>query len=310
MKTLVLIASLFTAAVATAQTAKMAGVINYRVVRSTFSTSHVFNPGKGTLTMDYSKSTVTLNVEETNQCPKGMMCALVMRPNLNVKLPIVSIKTDSCGIRHILAKIDQRPVDGALTQLTVVDPAQMTCKTFVAVETEATYTTQYVNRMNGNDEITESKMILARMMQPLNDNSEVLETSLAPAILIKMVQNAGFSPNPGSRTLYVDVTGRIINVNHTFRDNKTTTTNLGQMSAAALKNLSDKVAAIHAHATLVDEKAGEPMCTDAPSSDVVVTVNNQDVSIHRHAGCHEFSLENNEDYALTALMEGLQTLAR
>ena len=312
MKTLLLIASLLVGAVSSAQVTLVnptKGVLNFKVVNATYSKAHVFNAGEGSVTVDFDKSLVTLNVVEIHQpCPKGMMCTMDIRAPLHVELPVVSVKADSCGVKTIVARQDMRPVDGALEQITVTDPSHMTCQTLVAVVPQATYTTQYFDRRNGKNVTDESDMNLDYVMHL--DSNQVLETSLAPSILIKSVQNAGFSPDPSTKTLYVDITGRVILNVKSYRTNQVTVANLAQLSNEALQNLTAKVNALSLDLKLVDLSEGQPMCMDAPSTEVIATVQNRDLTIHRQAGCHVFTTQDYSAEELSDLLSGFEALVK
>lgn len=307
MKALLLVTSLILAVAAEARVQAM-DVLQFDIKSADFSTSHIRNAGPGSLTLDYKNSTVKLFVAQNHMpCPAGMMCAAVMPAPLMVELPIVSITKDSCGIKHVVASRDSRPVDGALQQITVSDPTSgMTCMTLVAVEPQATYETRYFNRMNGSEIVNKSEMTLSLIVK----QDANLETSLAPAILIKLQQNTGFAPVPFTKTLYVDVTGRVISSTQNFRSDKAVVVNIATLSAEALKNLNELVSGIEVNAELVDANQGEPMCMDAPTTEVSIVVNAKDVVVNRLAGCHKFSVQDYRAERLTQLMEGLANLQK
>ncbi len=182
--------------------------------------------------------------------------------------------------------------------------------TFVAVSPEATYTTSYFDRRNGQEVTNESRMVLAQVFKKSNAvEGDMLETSLAPAILVKYVVGSGFTPNPTLQTLYVDVTGRVLNNVKSYRTNKSTTTEVAVLSAEALKSLKAKVAAVPADAKLIDLQDGQPMCTDAPSASVIASVKNQDVTVYQRSGCHDFAVESSVATELKEIMLGLANLA-
>lgn len=151
----------FTAALLVSATSFAAtGIHNYVVTEATFAPSHVTNPGHAAVTLNYDNGTVKMVVERLAPCSAAGFCAPVMLSPLIVELKIASIETDSCGIHRVIAKEDMRPVDGALEQITVIDPSELTCQTFVAVLPEATYLTSFVDRLHGTDVTDTSKMIL------------------------------------------------------------------------------------------------------------------------------------------------------
>ncbi len=312
MKKLLLAITMLIGAVSSADTEmlKAQGLLQFKVEKANFSVGHVRNPGGAELTLNYDQAQVKLFVAELNQCPPNRMCAMVLRRPLMVELPILSVKTDSCGIRHVVAAQDSRPVDGILQQITILDPSQMTCKTFVAVKATATYKTAFYDRLNAKSVVEESKMELSLQPMALQSAEEnLLETSMAPPILVKYVQNSGFSPRPTTRTLYVDVTGNVISSVQELRSGTATKTVLAQLSAAALKSLNKKIATVSVDVKLVDENANEPMCTDAPSSVVSVMVKGKEVAVHQYAGCHTFDIQTGYSSQLYSLMLGFSLLA-
>jgi hypothetical protein len=298
MKKLLLIAGLFLAST-TYAASNFTGTVELNVVNATYAPAHAMNPGKGSLTLNYDKHTVRLMVVRNgNPCPAGMLCTLEMPAPLIVELPITSIDVDSCGIKHVVARKDLRPVDGALEQITVSDStSKLTCLTFVQGVPEATYETRYFNRRTGQEVVDQSKMVLALK------NAD----SLAPAILVKLEQNSGFAPQASALTLYIDVTGRV--VANVRKSGKTTSTILAQLSNPSLQNIKDLVAGVSTLKTeLVDQDPNAPMCMDAPVISVSVVVNGQDKVIRRLENCHTSSLEDYRAYRLSELISGLQTL--
>ncbi len=305
MKSLLLLVSLVLGTVAQANVQRE-GVINFNVVKAEYAKSHVRSAGHATVSVDYKNSTVTLFVEERHiPCAPNMMCAAVMPAPIEIELPIVKVETDSCGVKHVVAKRDLRPVDGALQVLKVVDPTlNNTC--LISEEASATYESRFYSRMTSQEIVALSKLTLAL------DTLESLETSLAPAILVKLVEHPGFVPVPALKTVYVDVTGRVISTVQVYRNGLSApkVTVLAQLTAEALKNLKEVTGAIKADAKLVDLNEGEPMCTDAPSTEVAVVINGKDVVVHNTSGCHEFSIQDYRAQMLKQLMEGFQNLTK
>lgn len=140
---------------------KAQGVLEYKVTQARYASVHVQNASRASLVLNYDKSEVFLNIEVAFHCPDGRICAQVMPVSIQVALPIISIKTDNCGIRTVTAQLDRRASDGDLQQIKISDPSEMTCRTFVAVQPKATYTTIYVDRFDGNTITDQSTMLLA-----------------------------------------------------------------------------------------------------------------------------------------------------
>jgi hypothetical protein len=159
MKALLMIATLFTVTTATATSLMPApNYLEFSVVKANYSPSHVTNPGHATVTVDLNQDKVTLQIEQTNNCPPNAMCILSMPVPVIVELPIVQVSYDRCGVRTIVAKKDSRPVDGALEVITVKDVSYNVCN--VNFSPSASYRTEYFNRMGGKDIKLVSRMVL------------------------------------------------------------------------------------------------------------------------------------------------------
>lgn len=235
------------------------GTLQYKVTSGDYSPAHLANPGAGTLTVDYVASKVTLQVEDKPACKPGMACPQYIRI-FKVELPITAIETDGCGIDHITASHDQRPVDGSLKKITVSDTRNMTCR-MLAFPT-AEYETKYFDRMGGKEVTNISKMKL----------QEFSRTETAP-ILIRFRRDAGFSPKPSTLTVIVDSEGKVVStVQYYSAGGKVVTSDLAQLSAASLKKVNSQIASISLDAKLVDEQEGRPKCQDAPSSSINLTL--------------------------------------
>jgi hypothetical protein len=301
MKKLLLIASLVLGTVAQARVQVATGVVQFNIEKAEFAPAHASNPGNGTVTVNYDKGTVNLFVVRQSTCPAGMMCALAMPAPIIVELPITTVSVDSCGVKHVVASKDMRPVDGALEKLSVTDASAMkNCMTFVQVVSNATYETRFYSRENGQEIVAQSTMTLA-----------LKNSSLAPAILVRLDQNSGFAPVPSSKTLYIDVTGRVLLTVKQFNNSEAATVNLAQLSQEALVNLKALVTGLASQkGKLVDLNNGEPMCMDAPSSSLSVSANGKNMVVRRLEGCHTISLQDYRAEQLSQLMEGLESLAK
>jgi hypothetical protein len=131
---------------------KFKGVREFQIKNARFAPNHVQNPQGGTLTVDYTKLTVKLEIRRgMPPCPAGMACIQMIPSPLIVELPLTSIEEDSCGIHHVTAQRDARPVDGALEKIQFEDISGMTCRTFAPVIPKASYLTQFISRMTGQD---------------------------------------------------------------------------------------------------------------------------------------------------------------
>lgn len=302
MKSLFFTAAILLSATVFAQNEKLSGLREFNIVKSDFAASHAAETGDGSLTIDFTKSSVKLFVTRKHTCPPNMMCAQFMPAPLIVELPITSLKTDSCGIHTIVAREDKRPVDGSLSVMTIKDATDMTCKTLVAVANEASYQTSYVDRVKGKDVTATSKMILQLKTQDTKTEEA--------AVLLKYEQNSGFSPRPGTRTILVYTNGKVVFESVSFMDNKKESVVLATLSTKAIATLKKQILTIDPKAELTDEDKDAPKCTDAPSSAVYVTLANQEVQISGSESCHTFKMYSGDALNLAYFVQGFSYIAR
>ena len=147
-------------------------VINYSVLNdgAKVSDKHVPNFGGGTATINYFEQTVSLSLYEHKVCPVGFSCTQEIR-GIFKTMNIVETKINDCGIVTVIAKEDQRPVDGALEVITLEDSSRASCKFFVPYVNKGTYLTSYVNRMTGKNVTVKSKF-----------NLELVDITVAPLV--------------------------------------------------------------------------------------------------------------------------------
>ena len=276
------------------------GVQEFKIVSATYAKEHVKNAKGGSLTADYEKRTLKLRVESAPVCPVGMMCPQVLKI-MNVELPIVSEETDSCGFHTVTARLDKRPVDGALQEIVLRDVIHQTCPTIVQVIPKATYTTSATNMLTGKTLTAVSELTLAYV----DENPE-----LRSAVLVKWQMNIGFSPNPSVRTVTIDDQGNVRSQEEFYKNHKIVKGNIAKLSAQSLASLKAKVATIPENATLVDENPEGGQCMDAPSSYVAVYVGDIEVRISLRAGCHDSQSYDGEATSVVSAMMGFVALAR
>ena len=288
--------------------AKEHRILEFTVKQAHFADAHVKNAGPASLVLNYEKAEVTLTVTRHFSCPAGQMCAQMMPAPLVVQLPVVSVTSDSCGLRTVTAKQDSRPVDGMLQEIKVTDSSRMTCKTFVAVEPTAIYKTAFFDRMSGKAVQDESTMTLAFKVS--SSENEVFETSLAPPILVEYVQNSGFSPEPTTNTVYIDGAGRVMAAVQSHTTGLNSQKELARLSPAALASLQRGIESIDVKLKLIDRNEGQPQCTDAPTSAVVAFIAGAAQTLSQNAGCHSFEVNDVHAIAMSELMHGLVGLSR
>lgn len=97
----------------------------------------------GNISVDFRSQTITLAAYRPFYCPPHLVCAQVMPAPVVITLPITNRFVDECGSITYTAEKDQRPVDGALQQLLVIDNTDNRCPTFQALApTEVQYHTE------------------------------------------------------------------------------------------------------------------------------------------------------------------------
>lgn len=106
----------------------------------------------GNIAIDFFDKQITLSLQPAWHCPAGAMCAMVMPAAVEYTLPVVETKIGSCQERIYIARHDARPVDGALTQITVVDNSTNFCEYFAAIPTtEVTLEISFIERTHGQE---------------------------------------------------------------------------------------------------------------------------------------------------------------
>jgi hypothetical protein len=122
--------------------------------------------------VDYAANEVTLTVTESFSCASGAVCATVMPPVHVYKAPIIN-RSLSCGSTIVVARLDQRPVDGSLTEITVEDHRGRMCRDLHRGTTEVSLVTAHYERRRGGGE-TRTESTFA------GDELAAIAMSLAP----------------------------------------------------------------------------------------------------------------------------------
>ena len=123
--------------------------------------------------------------------------------------------------------------------------------------------------------------------------STMLASTANAAVIAKAYRSAGFSPNPQTAQLVLEDNGKLTLTVKELRTGKTTVTQVAQYSAYAIKYVKERLTYLNpATEKLVDPEMGKPMCTDAPSTSIKLTIKGTDLEIYRWAGCHEWNLES------------------
>jgi hypothetical protein len=128
------------------------GQIEYQaVIRAQFEAGNSTRYDSGSLFMDGRKGLLEITLQpKMTPCAEGRMCAAVMPVPFTVSLEGAVSTVDHCGIITTSVMKDQRPVDGAMTKITVRHNQNNTCPTFRALKAvEVVYERAYYDRING-----------------------------------------------------------------------------------------------------------------------------------------------------------------
>ena len=112
----------------------------------------VSNNARASVEIDRAHKTVTVQL---NTCPVGAMCIWA---GPSYRADLVSTTTDACGAVVYTAKTDDRPVDGSLTEITVVDYSKLRCRIYRAYKTEVELKTSYFDRLHATEVTTKSSL--------------------------------------------------------------------------------------------------------------------------------------------------------
>ncbi len=86
-----------------------------------------YDADRANVELDQGKQQITLTLSQDWSCPPGMFCATVMPPVRVFTAPVTQTLND-CGSTVYVAEVDQRPVDGALTRITLQDNRSRMCR--------------------------------------------------------------------------------------------------------------------------------------------------------------------------------------
>lgn len=133
----------------------------------------------------------------------------------------------------------------------------------------------------------------------------------AATVIARYDYGAGFSIKPGSEYFEVYDNGAV--QFHSEYYNRQTGKDeirdlkLAKLNLTQVKAMLPEIASFKA-TDLIDEKEGQPQCTDSPTSEFSVYQNGQQVVIQREAGCHTW--QNPNAVLVVAVLKGLAALAK
>ena len=119
-----------------------------------------------------------------------------------------------------------------------------------------------------------------------------------------------FSPSPYTETVSVLEDGTMVKSVHYSRQNKADTKVVfGKLNAEATKTLSALTLAVDSNEPLVDANEGQPVCMDAPSSQITVTQGDNLVVTQRNFSCHTSEMDSGVAIKINSTMEAVVTLS-
>jgi hypothetical protein len=243
--------------------------------------------GGGKISIDYNANTASLYIDR-NTCPPGKYCTLMLHADINAILPIVSVETNECGIKTVIAKKDQRPVDGILQQLTVMDFSQNTCPTFAEIIGTAEYLTSGYRAPNEVEDTQVSTM-----------STKLLRAESA-VLLEKTTTSYFVTPEfQGTTSLQVLVDGTIQQI-----DNHGQVKVLSQLSATDLLKIQKLIANL---GSVKLTKSNGPMCMDAPSHSILAHRAQKNIELWSMSNCQEAKSDNKNAKALVRMMDEIES---
>lgn len=143
LATIIILASQLSFAVSTQE------VTELRVFNEKLSSAQFKDKKLISASIDYSTNEAKITYFKPFICPVGAICALYTGAPEVISLPIVKINTNACGRKQVIAKKDQRPVDGLLQVIILEDSKYDQCNYFVKVVDHGSYITKGINRLTG-----------------------------------------------------------------------------------------------------------------------------------------------------------------
>lgn len=111
--------------------------------------------------VDYDQDQVSFIVQPPMpQCLKGMLCVQMMPVPFVTELPIVSIETNECGLRTVVALKDERGEGGSYEKLRLLDSSDVSCGVYADVIQKASYETKFFSEEQIQEIETQSTMNL------------------------------------------------------------------------------------------------------------------------------------------------------
>lgn len=104
------------------------------------------NTAMAVVIINQSQQKIRASFQAQMPCPPNTSCIQALQEIASKEVPLDVVTSDHCGSKIYRGRVDQRPVDGALTVLTVTDNTANHCPHMVALPaTELVYETEVYN---------------------------------------------------------------------------------------------------------------------------------------------------------------------
>jgi hypothetical protein len=106
---------------------------------------------------------VSLSFQYPMPCEPNMFCAAVME-STEIKIGLVEVVKDGCGVVTYTGRQDKRPVDGAMTEIIVRDNSNSICEILYPAMTTIELNYSFYNRLTGQ-EIVQNSFLRAQQLK-------------------------------------------------------------------------------------------------------------------------------------------------
>ncbi len=117
-----------------------AKLMSFNLNDGSYLASKKINSGKVVIKYADMTPQIVLALQPAFSCPPNMLCAMVMPPMIVNTFPLDSMQKGVCGEVTYTGVVDQTPVDGVRTEISVVDHSADTCDRVYEYPTEVTLT--------------------------------------------------------------------------------------------------------------------------------------------------------------------------
>ena len=105
--------------------------------------NHLFLDGAsyGAVEINQDEGVVTLRLQKPWTCKQGLFCATVMPAPIELKMPLVAIEEDGCGIQVYTAQLHSQDEEGPFNQIQVFDYSNLICRIYKPFPTRVVLST-------------------------------------------------------------------------------------------------------------------------------------------------------------------------